>query len=202
MLTKRSHGRKRPSVYIIAGPNGAGKTTFATRFLPQIADCSNFINADLIARGLSPFDVDMAALQAGRIFLKNINYHMEHKSDFGFETTLSGIGYVRLLEQLRKKGYYINLYFLWIPTVSLALKRIAERVRHGGHIVPPDIVRRRYLKGIRNLFEIYMHLTDYCAIFDNCSTEPVLVFERMNTIKKIILPETFINILRQSEVKK
>lgn len=191
--------KTKPIVYAIAGPNGAGKTTFATRFLPKIADCRNFINADLIAKGLSPFNVDAAAMQAGRLFLGNILEHVRRESGFGFETTLSGMGYVRLFKNLRLKGYAIRLYFLWIPGVPLALKRIAGRVRLGGHNVPVEVVRRRYGKGLRNLFRTYMDLVDYCAVFDNSSAEPRLVFERSQGRFRIIQPEIYTKIVKMSE---
>lgn len=183
--------KKRSVVYVIAGPNGTGKTTFATRFLPEIADCRNFINADLIAKGLSPFNVDAAAMQAGRLFLENIREQVRRGADFGFETTLSGLGYIKLFEELKRKDYVLNLYYLWIPGVPLALKRIADRVRLGGHNVPSEIVRRRFAKGLNNLFEIYMELVDYCAIFDNSSTFPRMAFERSGGKEDIILPEIY-----------
>jgi predicted ABC-type ATPase len=190
---------KRPIVYIIAGPNGTGKTTFATQFLPKIADCRNFINADLIAKGLSPFNVDAAAMQAGRLFLSGIYGQVRRGADFGFETTLSGKGYVKLFGELRRKGYSLNLYYLWIPEVSLALKRIADRVRMGGHNIPVEVVRRRFAKGLNNLMGIYMDLVDYCAIFDNSSSAPRMVFERAEEKDAIILPDTYERILRMLE---
>jgi predicted ABC-type ATPase len=194
--------KTRPVVYVIAGPNGAGKTTFATQFLPKIADCRNFINADLIAKGLSPFNVDAAAMQAGRLFLGSIREHVRCGAGFGFETTLSGKGYIRLFKELRLKEYAIRLYFLWIPGVSLALKRIAGRVRLGGHNVPTDVVRRRYGKGLRNLFQTYMRLVDYCAVFDNSSTEPRLVFERTKGQDRIIKPAIYGRIVKMQEEQK
>ena len=191
--------KKRPIVYVIAGPNGTGKTTFATQFLPKIADCRNFINADLIAKGLSPFNVDAAAMQAGRIFLGSIQENVRRGADFGFETTLSGKGYVNLFKDLHDKGYRIHLYFLWIPGLPLALKRIADRVRMGGHAVPADVVRRRFGKGLKNLFNIYMNLADYCAIFDNSSAEPRLVFERSEGMDRVIKPEIYDIIVKMLE---
>src|SRR5690348_4119359 len=107
--------KKGPIVYIIAGPNGTGKTTFATQFLPKIADCRVFINADLIAKGLAPFNVDSAAMQAGRLFLENIRENAGRGVDFGFETTLSGKGYIKLFKDLSRKGYHLHLFYLWIP---------------------------------------------------------------------------------------
>ena len=181
--------KKRPIVYVIAGPNGTGKTTFATQYLPKIADCRNFINADLIAKGLSPFDVDAAAMQAGRLFLENIREQVRRGTDFGFETTLSGIGYVKL-------------FFLWIPGVALSLKRISNRVRLGGHNVPAEVVKRRFVKGLNNLFNTYMGLVDYCAIFDNSSSAPKMVYERHGEKEDIILPEIYANIIGMLEERK
>jgi predicted ABC-type ATPase len=179
-----------------------GKTTFATQFLPKIADCRNFINADLIAKGLSPFNVDAAAMQAGRLFLGGIQEQVRRGADFGFETTLSGKGYVKLFKELRHKGYRVNLYFLWMPELSLALKRIADRVRLGGHDVPAEVVRRRFSKGLNNLFNTYMDLVDYCAIFDNSSSVPRLVFEKSEGMDRIIKPETYDIIVKMVKEQK
>jgi len=194
--------KNRPIVYIIAGPNGTGKTTFATQFLPKIADCRNFINADLIAKGLSPFNVDAAAMQAGRLFLSGIQEQVRRGADFGFETTLSGKGYVKLFKELRRKGYVLNLYYLWIPEVPLALKRIADRVRLGGHNIPEAVVRRRFAKGLNNLFKTYMGLVDYCAIFDNSSSSPRMVFERAGEKEAVTLPEIYGKIVAMLEERK
>ncbi|NWF54373.1 MAG: zeta toxin family protein, partial [Syntrophaceae bacterium] len=177
-MENRAVKRVHPTAYIISGPNGAGKTTFALEFLPNIVGCHNFINADLIARGLSPLNIEAAAIEAGRLFLRQIRAYISTGSDFGFETTLSGTAHVRLIYDMRRAGYAIRLYYLWLPTVQLALKRIAERVRRGGHHIPPDVVKRRFGRGLANLFHRYLSLVDYCAIFDNSSASPVLVYER------------------------
>jgi len=139
--------RKNPVCYIIAGPNGAGKTTFARKFLPEYVKCLDFINADLIAGGISPFVPEKAAIQAGRIMIEQIQHLAESRRDFGFETTLSGKSYANLLHKLKGKGYRIHLFFLWLPSADLAIERIADRVRKGGHNIPEEVVRRRFKWG-------------------------------------------------------
>src|SRR3972149_3553449 len=141
---------KNQHLYIIAGPNGSGKTTFVRRFLPYYADCINFVNADLIPAGLSPFSPDIAAIKAGKIMLGQIQEHINAGHDFAIETTLAGRSYVRLLKDLKKKGYKIHLFYLWLPNPDLALERIAERVRAGGHDVPKDVVKRRFARSGHN----------------------------------------------------
>lgn len=191
--------KRRPTCYVIAGPNGAGKTTFAMEFLPGIAGCRDFINADLIARGLSPLNVEAAAIDAGRLFLRQVHAQIGAGRDFAFETTLSGLGYIKLMRELRNRGYAIRFYYLWIPSVQLTLKRIAERVKRGGHDIPSDVAVRRYRKGVVNLFRHYLGLTDYCAIFDNSSTAPLLVYEQADGYQRIIVEETFRRIEQQAE---
>ncbi len=167
-------------------------------FLPRVAGCRNFINADLIARGLSPLNVENAAIEAGRLFICQIKAQVTAKRDFAFESTLAGTSYVRQLQNMRAQGYAIRLYYLWIPSVSLTLRRIAERVRRGGHNIPDDVARRRYGKGLRNLFSFYLSLADYAAIFDNSSAEPLLVYEREDSIERVIQPKTYSRIRRQA----
>jgi predicted ABC-type ATPase len=161
-----------PTLYVIAGPNGAGKTTFANRYLPLIAHCQQFVNADLIAKGLAPFAPETAALRAGRLMLEEIQRLASQRVDFAIETTLSGKLYAPWFRKLRQEGYQIYLFFLWLPTVDMALERVAGRVRHGGHFVPEEDVRRRYERGIRNLFDLYRPLVDWWGLFDN--TEGIL----------------------------
>jgi predicted ABC-type ATPase len=163
--------------YIVAGSNGAGKTTFATEFLPRYANCPNFINADLIARGLSPFDPDAALARAGRLVLESIKQASASRADFAFETTLSGRSYVRVIRDLRKRCYRIHMFDLWIPGPELALLRVRERVRQGGHNVPPADVRRRFTRTLGNLFHLYRPLLDTLRVFDNSTREPRLIFE-------------------------
>ena len=155
------------NVYIIAGPNGAGKTTFAREFLPNYADCRNFINADLIAEGLSPFSPQSAAVRAGRLMLEEIRLSAQRRIDFGFETTLSGRSHLNLVRRLKKRGYGVHFFYLWIPSVELALSRIRERVSRGGHDVPEPVVRRRFERSIRNFLTIYRLLASRWIVFDN-----------------------------------
>jgi predicted ABC-type ATPase len=121
-----------PNVYVIAGPNGAGKTTFAREFLPAYADCRNFINADLIAQGVSPFSPDVVAFRAGRMMLEEIELYARRRDSFGFETTLAGRGHLAVIRRLKKRGYGVHFFFLWVPTVELALTRVRNRVMEGG----------------------------------------------------------------------
>lgn len=163
-----------PNVYVVAGPNGAGKSTFARLFLPEYADCKEFVNADLIAAGLSPFNPESLAIQAGRLMLERIETLAEARVDFGFETTLAGRSLTVLLRRLKKAGYRIHLFFLWLPDPEIALLRIDERVHSGGHSVPEEVVRRRFSRGIINLFQLYVPLLDSWLVFDNAD-EPKLV---------------------------
>ena len=169
------NSKKSPNLYIIAGPNGAGKTTFAREFLPHYADCYEFVNADLIAGGLSPFQPDRVAIQAGKLMLEQIHSLGKRGVDFAFETTPSGKTYAHLLRELKKCGYVIHLFFLWVSDVDLALKRIADRVKNGGHNLPENVVRRRFKKGLQNLFRIYRPLLDTWVLLDNSTDTPNLI---------------------------
>ena len=165
----------RPRVIIIAGPNGAGKTTFAREFLPQEADCPIFVNADLIAAGLSPFDPERAAIQAGRLTLQAIARHVARCESFAFETTLSGRAYARQITQWQALGYRVELFFLSLPSADMAVQRVAERVRQGGHNIPEATIRRRFEAGWRLLTEVVQPLVDQWVLFDNAGEEPVLM---------------------------
>lgn len=175
-----------PSVYIIAGPNGAGKTTFARQFLPYYATCKNFINADLIAQGMAPFSPETAAFRAGRLMLEEIDLYANRSESFGFETTLSGRGYLNLIRYLRRHEYAVHFFFLWIPNVSLALNRVRARVMEGGHHVPDAVVRRRFDRSIRNFLLRYRALGDSWVLFDNSGVPPaVIAFEKMGNLRII-----------------
>jgi predicted ABC-type ATPase len=166
-------------IVIIAGPNGAGKTTFAREFLPTDAELSNFVNADLIAAGLSPFAPDLAAFKAGRIMLETIADYAKRGESFSFETTLSGLSYAQMIPSWRASGYVVNLIFLSLPDVEMAIERVAIRVRQGGHNIPVDVICRRYAHGIAN-FERYKLLVNSWQLYDNSDTPAVLVEEGQN----------------------
>jgi len=191
----------RSQLYIIAGPNGAGKTTFAREFLPHYAECKQFVNADLIAGGLSPFLPEAAAIRAGRLLLEQIRILSEKKEDFGFETTLSGVTYVPFLRRLKAQGYSIHLFFLWIPSVGIALARIADRVRKGGHDVPEKVVHRRFRKGLYNLFKLYRPLLDSWTLFDNSDVPPCLIASEKLGELSVVDQDLFDRILKSGERK-
>ena len=188
----------KPQLYIIAGPNGAGKTTFATDFLPGYAGCFEFVNADLIAKGLSPFNPAGADLAAGKLMLEQIRSLGQRKVDFAIETTLSGKTYVALLEGFKQQGYQINLFFLWLPDVRLSIQRIADRVRRGGHNVPSDIVRRRFARGISNLLNVYKPLCDMWMLFDNSTDSPTIIAYEIEHDLTTIDSALFSRILRKA----
>ncbi len=167
MTTKR--------IIIIAGPNGAGKTTFATEFLPNEADCPVFINADLIAAGLSPFRPEQAAIKAGRLMLREMAEHEARGESFAFETTLAGTRYARSIPRWQKAGYHVTLIFLSLPNSEMAIARVAERVRQGGHSVPVTVIRRRFAVGRRNFDRLYRNLVDDWVEYDNSDTEPRII---------------------------
>lgn len=166
---------KRRRIVIIAGPNGAGKTTFAREFLPREAECPDFINADLIAAGLSPFDPQRAALRAGRLMLLEIARRVRAGESFAFETTLSGRSYARLIPQWQSVGYHVKLIFLSLPTVDLAIARVAARVAQGGHYVANTVIRRRFDAGMLNFETVYRRLVDSWVLYDNSEPTPRLI---------------------------
>jgi len=160
---------------IVSGPNGAGKTTFAREFLPNEAGCPVFINADLIAAGISPFAPEAAAVRAGRIMLEEIRAHARAGDSFAFETTLSGLMYARLIPQWQRQRYRVKLIYLSLATPELAVARVAARVAQGGHDVPEDVIRRRYIAGWRNFQQKFKLLVDAWAHYDNSGERPALV---------------------------
>ena len=155
------------NLYIISGCNGAGKTTASYTVLPEILDCKEFVNADEIARGLSPFNPESMAIEAGRLMLQRIEDLLRREVTFSIETTLATKSYLSLVRRAQAKGYRVSIIFFWLNSPELAIKRVAERVQHGGHNIPKDIVRRRYVAGINNLFRLFMPEVDYWDIYDN-----------------------------------
>lgn len=162
-------------IVIIAGPNGAGKTTFAREFLPNEAGCPIFVNADLIAAGLSPFAPELAAMKAGRLMLEAIAEHVAKGESFAFETTLSGLTYARMIPRWRQVGYSVKLIFLSLPDVEMALVRVAARVAQGGHSIPEATVQRRYRAGIMNFHHRYQALVDSWLLYNNADFPPLLL---------------------------
>lgn len=161
-------------VIIIAGPNGAGKTTLARSFLPEEAQCPRFINADLIAAGLSPFAPEASALKAGRVMLEEIAACVRRGESFAVETTLSGLGYLAHIRRWRAAGYHVGLFFLSLPDADAAVARVAERVRQGGHHIAEDVIRRRFFAGLRH-FEAYKLVVNEWAKYDNMAESQILL---------------------------
>ena len=161
--------RDMPNLYIISGCNGAGKTTASYTILPDILDCREFVNADNIAYGISPFNVEGVAIEAGRIMLHRINELLELKADFAIETTLTTRSYVSLVQRAKEIGYKVTLLYIWLNSPELAKQRVAERVRKGGHNIPADVIERRYYKGIENFFSLFKPLCHRWIFVDNSS---------------------------------
>ena len=171
-----------PNLFVIAGPNGAGKTTYARRFLPEEMHTREFVNANLIAAGLSPFAPDQAAFEAGRIMLHRLRELTAQRANFSFETTLSGRTYAPLLREMRAAGYRIRIDFLWIPELGLTRQRVRQRVAKGGHDIPDAVQQRRFHLGIRNLATLYRPHLDHWRLYDNTSAHPHLVAEEKDGV--------------------
>ena len=169
-----------PKIVIIAGPNGAGKTTFAREFLPHEAHCPVFVNADLIAAGLSPFNPSSASIRAGRLMLQELDRYAAARSSFAFETTLSGVAYLRKITYWRSLGYTVKLIFLRLDSVEEAIARVEARVLQGGHHIPEETIRRRFSKGYENFRNVYQSDVNFWQLFDNSSVEPKLLEEGAN----------------------
>lgn len=185
-----------PTCWIIAGPNGAGKTTFALDYLPKVAGCTHFINADLIASGLSPLAPSRELLTASRIFLHEIEARIAGEEDFAFETTLSGRGYLKLINRLKKTGWQVELIYLALPSMEMSKLRVAERVAHGGHDIPLKDLERRFPRSLYNLLADFSVVVDHCICFMNDSDNPVLVFEQQGEIRDI-LHDAYFKLLSQ-----
>lgn len=174
-----------PQLFMIAGPNGAGKTTSAMTLLPDALMCKEYVNADAIAAGLSPFQPEEMAFAAGRLMLERIHQLADQYADLAFETTGASKTFAPFLLDCKRKGYTLNLLYLWLETPELALARIAARVEKGGHDVPEVVVRRRYKKSIENLFALYMPIINNWFLYDNSTAYPSLIAKK--TIKSDII---------------
>lgn len=188
-----------PVCTIIAGPNGAGKTTFALRYLAGTAGHRRFVNADLIAAGLSPLAPEAELVQASRLFLAEIEAYIRRRQDFAFETTLSGRGYLRLIRRLKHDGWRVNLTYLALPDAALSQQRVAERVAYGGHDIPEADIRRRFPRSLANLFEAYAPVCDHVVCYDNAGNEPALIFEQAGGEPEVYDAERFAHLHREAQ---
>ena len=178
-----------PNLYIIAGPNGAGKTTASFNLLPNILHCPNFVNADEIARGLSPFAPETVAFQAGRIMLARIEELLPQKVDFAIETTLATRSYVQLVHRAQALGYKVHLIFFCLENEEQAIARVAQRVSNGGHNIPEADIRRRFKRGIYNLLNLYMPICDSALVYNNIKSPAQIIAKKKNPIENIEIIE-------------
>lgn len=184
-------------LYIIAGCNGAGKTTASYTVLPEILECREFVNADEIAKGLSPFNPASVAIEAGKLMLKRMNELLIAGADFSMETTLATRTYTRLVSSAQRMGYRVSLIFFWLSSPELAVNRVAQRVKAGGHDIPKNVIYRRYQAGIDNLFNIYMPCVDYWMLADNSCTPRSIVAEGGANLKPQIYDKERFNEIRK-----
>jgi len=191
---------KQPTCWIIAGHNGAGKTTFALKYLPEIAHCSTFVNADLIAAGLSPLSPERELLTASRLFLKEIDSHIKERVNFAFETTLSGRSYLKLIKQLKNDGWLVELIYLALPSAEMSKMRVLERVVHGGHNIPVKDIERRFPRSLHNLLTEFSYLAHQTRCFMNDSEVPTLIFIQQENNREIINEPLFNHLLQQATV--
>jgi predicted ABC-type ATPase len=165
-------------LYIIGGCNGAGKTTASFNILPDLLNCKEFVNADEIARGISPFQPENVSIKAGRLMLKRIDELIHSNQDFSFETTLSTKSFTSTIENAKSKGYYVTLIFFYLESIELAKSRVRKRVTEGGHNIEAEVIERRYKTGIKNLFNLYCNKVDSLLIYDNSTAESELIAEK------------------------
>lgn len=178
---------RKPNLYIIAGCNGAGKTTASFTILPEMLGCTNFVNADEIARGLSPLNPEAVAIQAGRLMLRRIEDLLNAGEDFAIETTLATRSYTNLISRAHKIGYKVYLLFLWIESVEQAKERVAQRVREGGHNIQPEVLERRYKRGVSNLINLYLPICDEVYVFNNTTSPVQVIAKKINNQNNIII---------------
>ena len=185
-------------LYIIAGCNGAGKTTASFTILPEVLNCKEFINADEIAKGLSPFQPESVAMQAGRIMLARMDELLQKGETFAFETTLATKSYKQKIEWAQANGYEVTLLFFWLRNVTMAKERVAQRVAEGGHSIPSQTIERRYHNGITNLFAIYIDMVDICYIFDNSEGRKELIAQKERPKGIIIYNNDKFNLMKNN----
>jgi predicted ABC-type ATPase len=185
------------NLYIIAGCNGAGKTTASYTILPEILNCKEFVNADEIAKGLSPFQPETVAIESGRLMLKRIGELLANNENFAFETTLASKSYKNTILNAKSKGYKITLLFFWLPTIDLAKERVRTRVTEGGHNIDPEIIERRYVNGIKNLFDIYIPISDVVLLIDNSGSSYELIARKINSSPVEIINQARFNLLKK-----
>lgn len=188
-----------PTCWIIAGPNGAGKTTFALEYLPTVVKCYNFINADLIAAGLSPLTPETKLRTASRLFTQEIERHIQLRQNFAFETTLAGRSYLRLIHRLRSEGWQVALIYLALPSVEMSIQRVAERVAHGGHNIPLKDIERRLPRSLKNLLNEFSYAVDRTQCFMNNGDNPQPVFIQQAQNRQIFNPELFEHLTQEAE---
>ena len=174
-----------PTLYIIAGCNGAGKTTASMTVLPEVLDCREFVNAGEIAKGLSPFNPEDVAIEAGRLMLQRIDFLLAKRKTFAIETTLATKSYRNLVKRAKVAGYTVILLFFWLSSPEMAEMRVAQRVLTGGHCIPKDVIHRRYWAGLRNLYELYVPIIDRWSLYDN-TRELVPIVERSTIVDPIL----------------
>jgi predicted ABC-type ATPase len=184
-------------LYIIAGCNGAGKTTASYTVLPEILNCKEFVNADEIARGLSPFQPEKVAVEAGKIMLKRIEELLNNNKNFAFETTLASKSYKNTILKAKAKGYNVTLLFFWLQTVELAKQRVCARVLVGGHHIEAEVIERRYINGIKNLFDIYISISDVVILIDNSGKNPELIARKVETALIEIINSSKLNQIKK-----
>lgn len=187
-----------PVCRIIAGPNGAGKTTFALTYLPEVAQCRVFVNADLIASGLSPLAPEQQWLAASRLFLSEIAQNVRDRRDFAFETTLAGRGHLQLIRRLQADGWRVELIYLALPAVQMSLLRVAEQVAHGGHSIPDADIKRRFPRSLRNLLEVYAETVDHARCFLNSGGTPQLIFVQQGKLRTVLQPALFAQLVSEA----
>ena len=190
---------KLPKLYIIAGCNGAGKTTASFTILPEILGCKEFINADEIAKGLSPFQPESVAMQAGRIMLARMDELLQKGETFAFETTLATKSYKQKIEWAQDNGYEVTLLFFWLDSPNIAKERVAQRVAEGGHSIPLETIERRYYNGIANLFTIYIDIVDICYIFDNSEGRKELIAQKERHKDIVIYNNDKFNLMKNND---